>query len=136
VLIHTVQQSDSFAFLFHYGLSQHIEDSSLCSTVGPWLSIVYILSSSFPPLSFLPSFLPSLSLHCYSRVFSSYSEQGLPSTRGAQTALCRGFSCCGALGCIGSAVGAHGFVTPGHVESSCPRDQTRVPGTGRRILNL
>ena len=60
-----------------------------------------------PSLSLLSSSLPSLSLPCYARVFSSYSEQGLPSTCGAQTSLFRGFSCCGALGCIGSAAGAH-----------------------------
>ena len=32
-----------FHILFHYGLSQHIEYSSLCHTVGPCLSLLYII---------------------------------------------------------------------------------------------
>ena len=59
-----------------------------------------------PSLSLLSSSLLSLSLPCYARVFSSYSEQGLPSTCGAQTSLFRGFSCCGALGCIAQCRGS------------------------------
>ena len=68
VLISAVQQSDSvihicilFLILFHYGLSQDIESSSLCYTVGPCcLSILYILVcicySQTPNLSlFYPS---------------------------------------------------------------------------------
>ena len=51
VLISAVQQSDSviymyilFHTLFHYGLSQDIEYSSPCYTVGPCcLSILYII---------------------------------------------------------------------------------------------
>ena len=53
VLISTIQQSDSyiyiyihtlfFIFLFHYGLSQDVEYSSQCYTVGPcFLPILYI----------------------------------------------------------------------------------------------
>ena len=50
VLISVVQQCDSdmysfFYILFHYGLSQDTEYSSLCSTVGPCcLSIVYTIA--------------------------------------------------------------------------------------------
>ena len=51
VLISAVQHSDSvihicilFHILFHYGLSQDIEYSSLCHRVGPCcLSILYII---------------------------------------------------------------------------------------------
>ena len=52
VSISDVQQSDSvihiyalfFYILFHYGLSQDIEQSSLCYTIGPCcLSILYII---------------------------------------------------------------------------------------------
>ena len=52
VLISAAQQSDSvihviyilFHILFHYGISQDIEYSSLCYTVGPCcLSILYII---------------------------------------------------------------------------------------------
>ena len=51
MLFSAVQQSDSvmhvfffFNFLFHYGLSQDIECSSLCHTVRPYcLSILYII---------------------------------------------------------------------------------------------
>ena len=51
VLISAVQKSDSvihiyvlFHILFHYGLSQDIEYSSLCFTVGPCcLSVLYII---------------------------------------------------------------------------------------------
>ena len=50
VLISIVQQSDSaiyiyipFPILFHYDLSQDIEYSSLCYTVGPCLSILDII---------------------------------------------------------------------------------------------
>ena len=51
LLISAVQKSDSvihaytlFIFFFHYGLSQDIEYSSLCYTVGPCcLSILYII---------------------------------------------------------------------------------------------
>ena len=52
MLISAVQQRDSvihlyviFPILFHYGLSQGIEYSSLCYTVGPcWLSILCVTS--------------------------------------------------------------------------------------------
>ena len=51
VLVSAVQQSDSvihihkfFNILFHYGLPQNIEYSSLCYTVGPCcLYILYII---------------------------------------------------------------------------------------------
>ena len=45
VLISAVQQSDSYSFLysFHYGLLQDIKYISLCYTVRPCLSILYIL---------------------------------------------------------------------------------------------
>ena len=49
MLVSGVQQSDSvmyilFKILFHDGLLQDIEYSSLCFTVGPcWLSILYIV---------------------------------------------------------------------------------------------
>ena len=51
VLLSAVQQSDSvihiyilFYILFHYGLSQDVEYSSLCSKVGPCcFSIFYII---------------------------------------------------------------------------------------------
>ena len=51
VLTSAIQKSDSriyicilFYILFHYGLSQDVEYSSLCCTVGPcWLSILYII---------------------------------------------------------------------------------------------
>ena len=52
MLISTVQQSDSvmhiyiytiFHVLFHYGLSQDTEYSSLCYTVGPCLSSLYVI---------------------------------------------------------------------------------------------
>ena len=54
VLISAVQQSDSvihtyilFHILFHYGLSQDIEYSSLCYPVGPcWLLILYNIYNS------------------------------------------------------------------------------------------
>ena len=37
-----------FHILFHYGLSQDVEDSSLCCTAGPCsLSTVYILQFAF-----------------------------------------------------------------------------------------
>jgi hypothetical protein len=45
-LISAVQQSDTyilFHVLFHHGLSQGIEYISLCYTVGPCLSILYII---------------------------------------------------------------------------------------------
>ena len=46
MLISAVQESDSviyiiFHILFHYGLSQDIEYSSLCSTVGPCSSLLF-----------------------------------------------------------------------------------------------
>ena len=49
MLISAIQQSDSvidilFHILFHFGLSQDIEYSSLCYTVGPCcLSILYVI---------------------------------------------------------------------------------------------
>ena len=49
MLISLVQQSDSAIYIyipfpiFHYDLSQDIEYSSLCYTVGPCLSILYII---------------------------------------------------------------------------------------------
>ena len=51
VLVSGVEQSDSviyihilFHILFHYGLLQDIEYSSLCYTVGPcWLSLLNIV---------------------------------------------------------------------------------------------
>ena len=46
-----------FHILFHYGLLQDIEYSSLCYTVGPCcLSILYILSltTTLPPPPLLP----------------------------------------------------------------------------------
>ena len=98
--------------LFHYGLSQDIEDTSLCSTVGPcWLSIVHILSSSF---------LPSLGLHCSARWTGAtlclwgtdFSFQGLLLWSSRRYRL--------------SSWGTLDFITPGHVDSSCTRDQTRV----------
>ena len=68
VLVSGVQQSDSvihtyiyilFPILFHYGLLQDIEYSSLCYTVGPCcLSVLYtvvcICSSQTPNLSLPP----------------------------------------------------------------------------------
>ena len=56
VLISAIQQSDSvihvYTFfskiIFHYGLSQNTEYSSLCYTVGPCcLSILYIVAYIF-----------------------------------------------------------------------------------------
>ena len=49
MLIYTVQQCDSvihinaffFHILCHYGLSQNIEYSSLCSTIGPCCSLTF-----------------------------------------------------------------------------------------------
>ena len=50
-----------FYSLFHYGLSQDIEYSCLCCTVGPWcLSIFYVTTYIFypqPPTPSLPSHL-------------------------------------------------------------------------------
>ena len=46
VLISITQQSDSvhsFYIHFHYGISENIECSSLCFTVGPCLSILYVM---------------------------------------------------------------------------------------------
>ena len=52
VLVSAIQQNDSvihiytyfFHMIFHYGLSEDIECSSLCYTVGPcWLSILCIV---------------------------------------------------------------------------------------------
>ena len=65
MLISAVQQSDSvihiyilFHILFRYGLSQDIEYSSLCYTVGPCcLSVLYITAcvcSSHTPSPFFP----------------------------------------------------------------------------------
>ena len=50
VLITAIQQSNSvyvhsfLCILFHYGLSQNIEYSSLCCAVGPCLSVLYYKS--------------------------------------------------------------------------------------------
>ena len=53
MLISAVQQSDCYIYilfhiLFHYGLSQDIECSSLCYTVGPscLLVLFFIVSTS------------------------------------------------------------------------------------------
>ena len=67
VLVSGVQQSDSviyiyilFQVLFHYGLLQEIEQSSLCYTVGPCLSTLYtvvcICESQAPDLFLPPPF--------------------------------------------------------------------------------
>ena len=70
MLISTVQQSDLviyvyihilFRILFHYGLSQHIEYSSLCYTVGLCClsilhMIVFIRTSTFKHFLFLSLF--------------------------------------------------------------------------------
>ena len=68
MLVSAVQQSDSvihiyiyilFHILFHYGLSQDIEYSSLCSTVGPCcLPILYMFVSANPKLPIHPSLTP------------------------------------------------------------------------------
>ena len=62
VLISAVQRSDSvihiyivFHILFHYGLSQDIEHSSLCYTVGPCYNSLHLLIPDFQ--SILPSLL-------------------------------------------------------------------------------
>ena len=55
-----------FQILFHYRLLQDIEYSSLCYTVGPFLSILYIAvcicQSQIPNLSLPPSPLVTINL--------------------------------------------------------------------------
>ena len=99
-------------------------------------------------LSFVYVFLAARGLICCVRAFSSCSERGLLSSCGAGVSPCSGFSCCGAHapGCLGFSsvvpglwrqaqqLWCMGFVSH-HMESSQTRDPTRVPCTGRWILN-
>ena len=57
MLISVLQQSDIKKYIllkniiFRYGLSQDIEYSSLCYTIGPYLSTLYIkYASAYPKL--------------------------------------------------------------------------------------
>ena len=63
VLVSSVQQSDSVihtcTYLFHYGLLQDIEYSSLCYTVGPCLALIEALTTGREaepamPICFVP----------------------------------------------------------------------------------
>ena len=83
MFISAVQQSDSYIYihilfhiLFHYSLSQDIEYSSLCSTVGPccWSSLYILVCICSPSLPIHPSPLATKSLFSMS-VKSSYSWQ-------------------------------------------------------------
>ena len=69
-------------------LPRNIEQSSLCYTVDPWLSIL---------------FLAAQALHCCVWAFTSCSEWGLLSSCSTRASHCSGFSCCRARapGCEG-----------------------------------
>ena len=68
-----------------------------------------------------------LSLVAASRGYSSLLERA---------SHCSGFSCCGAQALwYPQYLWCPGLVSPMHVESSRPRDQTCVPCTGRQILH-
>ena len=117
-----------FHILFHYGLSQNIEYSSLCSTVGPfWF---FLNTSTFFLINVFIYFF------IFGCVGPSLLHAGFSSC-GAQASQCGGFSCCRAraLGAWTSVVVASGLVALWHVGSSRTRARTRVPCIGRRILN-
>ena len=81
-------------------------------------------------------FLAALGLRCWLRAFSRFAKRGLLSGYGAWASRCGGLSCCGAqaLGRLGfSSCGTWAYLQ--HVGSSWTRYQTRVPCTGRQILN-
>ena len=84
------------------------------------IHFVLLLKSIFPGFFFLFSFLVVLGLHC-----------------GARASHCGGFSCCGvrALGAWAQELWRTDLVAPQHVGPSQTKDRTRVPCTGRRILN-
>ena len=76
-LISAIQQSDSvinilFHTLFHYGLSQDVEYSSLRYAVGTCLSILYMVASANPGLPVLGSYT-SLTLGNHKSVIVSGS---------------------------------------------------------------
>ena len=75
-------------------------------------------------------FLALLDVHCCMQAFPSCDERGLLYSCGEQAFLCSGFSCCGAW-----ALGCECLVASWHMLSSQTKDQTRVPCTGRQILN-
>ena len=81
-------------------------------------------------------FLAELGLRCWLLSFSRFAKRGLLSGYGAWASRCGGLSCCGAqaLGRLGfSSCGTWAYLQ--HVGSSWTRYQTRVPCTGRQILN-
>ena len=139
--------------LFHYGLSQDIEYSSLCYIVGPCcLSILFFYK--FIYLFIL--FLAALGLRCCTWAFSSAASRGYSSLRCVGFSLQwllllqstgsrhSGFRICDTwaqqLWLMGSGAQAQqlwcpDLVVPWHVGSSWTRDGTHVPCIGRRILN-
>ena len=85
VLVSGVQQSDSvirihvsilFQILFPFRLLQSIEQSSLCYTVGPWLSIlntaVCTCQSQTPNLSLPPHPSPLVTISSFSKSVSLF----------------------------------------------------------------
>ena len=90
-LISAIQQSDSvinilFHILFHYGLSQDVEYSSLCYAIGTCLSILYTFASANPRLPVLCSYT-SLTLGNHEFVIVS----------GSLVLFCRYFCFCSIL---------------------------------------
>ena len=79
VFVSGVQQSDSvihihvsilFQIFLPFRLLHNMEQSSLCSTVGPcWLFILSVFTNS------IYSFMAALGLHCCSQAFSRCSER-------------------------------------------------------------
>ena len=107
-----------------------------------WLTFVFGLTGWEPVFFFFLKYLfiyyfwlHWLGLCCCSQTFSSCSEQGLLSRCCVWASRYGGFSCCGAqaIECKGPVFVEHRLNQ--HVASSRMRDWTRVPCTGRWILN-
>ena len=83
-------------------------------------------------------FLAVLGLRCCTQAFSSRSDRGLLSGRGAWTPRCGGFSCCGAqaLGAQASVLVAHRLSCSEAHGIFLDHGSTSVPCLARRILNL
>ena len=75
-------------------------------------------------------YLAALGLLCYAEAFSNCGEWGLLCSCGSRASHCSGFSSRRA-----QALGHVGLAALMYVGSSRTRDQTRVPCTGRHILN-
>ena len=82
-------------------------------------------------------YLAALGVLCYTEAFSNCGEQGLLCSSRAVVLLCgsRASHCSGFSSCRAQALGHVGLAALMYVGSSRTRDQTRVPCTGRHILN-